>query len=86
MSRPITRKLPAHRGCFSYARIPLEGGGVAYRLFRRDQNRVLHAEMLTFPSDWMCCRCVVARKLRAARHRLRNTVDEIDMEIMGVTQ
>lgn len=85
MTHPATRKLPAHRGCFSYARVPLDGGGVVYRLFRRDQNRVLHAEMLTFHSDGECCRCVVARRLREARHRLRDTVDDIDLEIMGLT-
>lgn len=43
MTRPATRKLPAHKGIFSYARIPLADGAVAYRLFRRDMRRVLHA-------------------------------------------
>jgi len=82
--RHLTRKPPAPRGSFSYARIPLLGGGVAYRLFRRDQRRVLHAELLPFHPD--CDRRTIARDLHAARHRLRNTVDEIDLEIMGVTQ
>jgi hypothetical protein len=81
---PFTRKLPAHRGCFSYARIPAETGGVEYRLFRRDQNRVLHAEIKRFFSD--CDRRDIARILRNMRRRLRETVDEIDLEIMGVTQ
>lgn len=77
-----TPKLPAHRGCFSYARIPQAGGGVVYRLFRRDMNRVLHAELLPFHRD--CTRQLIAETLRVARHRLRNTVDEIDLELMGV--
>lgn len=81
-SRPFTRKLPAHRGTFSYARIPTEAGGVMYRLFRRDQRRVLHAELLPFHPS--CTRQLIAETLRVARHRLRNTVDEIDLEIMGV--
>lgn len=84
MTRTTTRKLPAHRGVFSYARIPLEGGTVAYRLFRRDLRRVLHAELKTFHPD--CSRSFIARELNIARHQLRNTVDEIDLALMGVTQ
>ena len=82
--RPITRKLPAHRGCFSYGRIPLECGGVTYRLFRRTMEGRLYYEPLTFSR--LDSRSLVARELNIARHRLRNTVDEIDLEIMGVTQ
>lgn len=83
MSRPFTRKLPAHCGSFSYARIPQAGGVVVYRLFRRDMRRALHVEICKFtPNVW---RPTMARVLRAARHRLRNTVDEIDLQIMGVT-
>lgn len=84
MTRAHVRKLPAHRGTFSYARIPQDGGGVVYRLFRRDMRRALHAELCNFHSD--CTRQLIAKTLRAARHRLRNTVDEIDLQIMGVTQ
>lgn len=82
--KPLTRKLPAHKGCFSFARIPMDGSGVTYRLFRRDLRRVLHAEMKNFHPD--CTRGYIARELNIARHQLRNTVDEIDLEIMGVTQ
>ncbi len=84
MTHPTTRKLPAHKGVFSYARIPMDGGGVAYRLFRRDMRRALHAELRNFHPD--CSRSLIARELNIARHQLRNTVDEIDLEIMGVTQ
>lgn len=84
MTHPTTRKLPAHRGAFSYARIPMQDGAVAYRLFRRDMRRALHAELKTFHPD--CSRSFIARELNIARHQLRNTVDEIDLEIMGVTQ
>ena len=83
MTHPYTRKLPAHRGTFSYARIPMDGG-VTYRLFRRDMSRALHAELCPFHPD--CDRRVIAQQLRKARRRLRETVDEIDLEIMGVTQ
>ena len=64
--------------------VPQDGGGVVYRLFRRDMRRALHAELCNFHSD--CTRQLIAKTLRAARHRLRNTVDEIDLQIMGVTQ
>lgn len=83
MIRHFTRKLPAHRGVFSYARIPLDSGGVAYRLFRRDLNNVLHADLRNFHPD--CGRRLIARDLRAARNQLRDQVDEIDLSILGVT-
>ena len=84
MTHPTTRKLPAHKGVFSYARIPMDGGGVTYRLFRRDMRRALHAELCNFKPD--CERRLIAQQLRKARRRLRETVDEIDLEIMGVRQ
>lgn len=83
MTRLLVRKLPTHRGAFSYARIPTAGGGVIYRLFRRDQRYILHAELLPFHPD--CDRRTIARVLSEARHRLRNQVDDIDLRIMGVT-
>lgn len=84
MTHPTIRKLPAHKGVFSYVRIPLADGAIAYRLFRRDLRRVLHAQLKTFHPD--CSRSFIARELNIARHQLRDSVDEIDMEIMGVTQ
>lgn len=84
MMRPLTRKLPAHRGCFSYSCIPTEGGSVIYRLFRRDMTRRVHAVVCAF--DQGSSRSFVAEELNIARHQLRNTVDEIDLQIMGVEQ
>lgn len=85
--RPFTRKLPAHHGVFSYARIPGHEttgtpAGVTYRLFRRDQAGALHAETRDFHPD--CTRRFIASELNIARHQLRNTVDEIDLALMGV--
>lgn len=87
MPRPFTRKLPAHHGCFSYARFPHQDttgsfSGVIYRLFRRDQRGALHAETRNFHPD--CSRRFIAVELNVARHQLRNTVDEIDLALMGV--
>lgn len=81
---PATRKLPSHRGAFSFARIPVQGGGVIYRLFRRDMHRVLHCEMRNFHPDYP--RQSAARDLNESRHRLRNLVDGIDLKFLGVIQ
>lgn len=82
MDRSRTRKLPSHRGAFSYSRIPLEGGTVIYRLFRRDMQGALHARTLPFHPG--CARRLIAGTLRTARHQLRDQVDEIDLALMGV--
>jgi hypothetical protein len=82
--RRLTRKLPSHRGVFSYSRIPMPGGSVVYRLFRRDQRGALHCEMRNFHPD--CKRAFIAKKLNLARHKLRDQVDEIDLALMGVTE
>lgn len=85
MAEPIpSRRKPRRRDAFCWARIPQVGGGVTYRLFRRDLRRAVHAELLPFHPD--CTRQLIAKTLRAARHRLRNTVDDIDLHLMGVTQ
>ncbi|MGH8158415.1 MAG: hypothetical protein ACREPQ_09855 [Rhodanobacter sp.] len=84
-SRHLTRKLPSHRGKFSYARIPqadVAGTGVIYRLFRRDDRGALHCEMRNFAGN--CSIRRIAEDLNVARHQLRNTVDEIDLALMGV--
>lgn len=80
--RAPTRKLPSHRGAFSYSRIPLDGGTVIYRLFRRDARGALHARTLPFAPA--CARHLIAGTLRTARHALRDQVDEIDLALMGV--
>ncbi len=80
--KPVTRKLPTHRGVFSYSRIPVPGGGVVYRLFRRDQRGALHAETRNFHPD--CTRHFIARELNIARHQLRNNVDDVDLALMEV--
>lgn len=80
----LTRRMPTKRDGFSWARIPQQNGGVLYRLYRRDMRGVMHATILPYPVN--ADRTEIAGELRLERHRLRNTVDEIDLEIMGVTQ
>jgi hypothetical protein len=83
MSRPISRKTPAKSDGFSWGRFPMgDTGVVAYRLFRRDCRGALHTLSVDMrPGD---PRCAIAARLRRARHALRDQVDEIDMEAMGV--
>lgn len=83
MSRAITRKSPAKSNGFSWGRFPMgETGIVAYRLFRRDHRGALHTRCIDLrPGD---SRCSIATSLRRARRSLRDQVDEIDLEAMGV--
>lgn len=82
MSRHLARRAPARNGGFSWGRFPVaDRGVVAYRLFRRDHRGALHTSILHFyPRDH---RREIALALRAACHRLRDRVDEIDLAAMG---
>jgi len=84
MSRPVTRRAPKRNGGFSWGRYPMGDTGItAYRLFRRDHTGAIHIENLHFyPQDQ---RRDIALALRAACHRLRDRVDEIDLAAWGVT-
>ncbi|UGB46952.1 hypothetical protein LQ772_06585 [Frateuria edaphi] len=79
----VSRRSPARRDGFCWARIPQSNGTVLYRLYRRDQRNAVHAVLRNFPGD--AARHDIARELKAARHQLRNTVDEIDLVLLGVT-
>jgi hypothetical protein len=79
-----SRKLPKHRGIFSYARIPMDSGGIVYRLFRRDIKRALHCKMCTFHPNYP--RASRARDLNKARHQLCDLVDDIDLKLLGVSE
>lgn len=83
MIRNLTRRAPKRNGGFSWGRYPMgDTGVVAYRLFRRDLAGALHYEGLDFyPKD---SRRDVAIALRAACHRLRDRVDELDLASLGV--
>lgn len=85
MTHPYTRKLPAHCRPFAWGRAPEPARGmVIWRLFRRDQSGRLHALQRAFSDHDP--REFIAAELLHARHQLRNKVDEIDLEIMGVSQ
>lgn len=84
MIRPITRKSPTKSEGFSWGRFPMgDTGVVAYRLFRRDESGALHARSVDLkPGD---SRSEIAHKLRRERRALRDQVDEINLEAMGVS-
>ena len=83
MSRAITRKSPAKSDGFSWGRFPMgDTGVVAYRLFRRDCRGALHT--LSVDMQGGDDRCAIAASLRRARRSLRDQVDEIDLEALGV--
>ena len=83
MSRPVTRRAPKKNGGFTWGGYPMGLGNiVAYRLFRRDHTGALHFEAFTAQPHHT--RPEVARGLRAACHRLRDRVDEIDLAAMEV--
>ncbi len=84
MSRhPVTRRSPTKNTGFSWGRFPMGASGiVVYRLFRRDHRGAVHFVGLNFYRHDQ--RSAIAMALRAACHRLRDRVDEIDLAAMGV--
>jgi hypothetical protein len=57
-------------------------GVVSYRLFRRDHRGSLHMMCLDF--RFTDSRSVIAVALKRGRKSLRDKVDEIDLEAMGI--
>lgn len=83
MSRRLTRRAPTRNGGFRWGRYPKgDTGVVAYRLFRRDLAGGLRVEGLDFYPKVR--RQEIALEVRAACHRLRDQVDEIDLAAMEV--
>ena len=80
--KPLTRRTPHNRNHFCWARIPQDSGSVLYRLYRRDMKRATHAVLRNFQAD--CSRHFIAQELNIARHQLRNSMDDVDLALMGV--
>lgn len=77
------RKRPRATRGFSWARIPHEDmGTIDYRMVRGDANGALHHEMRTFRVDTP--RSEIARLVNVMRHRLRDRVDAITLQQLGV--
>lgn len=78
------RKAPRKTRGFSWARIPnLDLGVVDYRLTRGDETKALHHECRSFRVDTP--RAEIARVLWWMRIRLREKVDAIVLQQLGVT-
>lgn len=67
---------------FNWTRIPETHGTVCFRLYRRDMRGVLHYELLRRPITTP--RREIACDLLKARKRLRELVDDLDLQFMGV--
>lgn len=74
-------KHPKRRHGLSWGKSTTEAD-VTYRLYRRDHDGRVHSYMLSFRIDMDVT--YIAQRLRAARHTLRDRVDEIDLAAMGV--
>lgn len=82
--------MPSHRHPrkvrgFTWSRVPGAAGNITYRLFRHDMHGVLHCAIVRFDPDKQDRRAMAA-KLKSKRHDLRNQVDTIDLQLLGVTQ
>jgi hypothetical protein len=73
---------PKKTAGFSWGRSVSAAGLVMWRLFRRDQRGALHMKLISPRSEWT--RAEIATELNRARHALRDQVDTVDLEIMGV--
>lgn len=79
--RHMARKAPRKTRGFAWGR--LSGDEVVvYRLTRGDVHGRLFLEQRAFSLG--CERSVIARVVNAARHRLRDTVDDVILRQLGV--
>lgn len=77
----LPRRMPHNRNGFCWARIPQDSGAILYRLYRRDMRGAVHAVLRNFAT---VDRRAMAEELNIARHQLRNSVDDVDLALMGV--
>jgi len=81
--RHLRGRAPKKTAGFCWGRV-VRDGTVTYRLFRRDQRGALHMKQITPRSEWS--RAAIATELNRARQALRDQVDTVDLELMGVTE
>lgn len=83
LGRHMVRRAPKKTRGFAWTRI-VSDHSVTYRLTRGDANGCLHAEQRMFAAE--SDRRDIARAINAARHRLRDTVDELSLQQLGVLE
>jgi len=79
----MTNRPPQRNGGFSWGRF-IDDYSITYRLFRRDHRGALHLKCLTYGLH--VTRATIAADLMRAKRQLRDRVDEIDLQAMGVAQ
>ncbi|MFB8927087.1 hypothetical protein QSH46_013320 [Xanthomonas arboricola pv. juglandis] len=84
MSKHLTRRAPKRKRGLCWGRTPDDSTSVVtWQLFRRDHRGAIHMSTLQF--TYAEPRAYIAQRLRNARRKLRDRVDEIDLAAMGVT-
>lgn len=79
----FTRRAPRRNWGLSWGRFQTEdGSAVTYRLWRRDYTGALHVESRRFFTGTEPAH--IARVLRSLKRQLRDRVDAIDLQAMGV--
>jgi hypothetical protein len=86
-SRHLRGRAPKKTAGFCWGRV-VRDGTVTYRLFRRDQRGALHYFIRTWSAEEIAraenIREIIAIETHRARHALRDQVDTVDLELMGV--
>ena len=83
-SRHMARRPPRKAGGFSWGRFPIDDGRtVSWRLFRRDLAGRLYPRVVDAKAN--TSRAEVAAEVWQARIALREQVDEIVLQQLGVT-
>lgn len=80
--KEFRRKCPNPHARFSWGRVMGDSGMVTYRLFLRDLRGTLHAEVKRFAQN--TSRDEIAVKVNTMRHELRESVDSIEFQLLGV--
>lgn len=84
LARHLARRAPRSASGFSWGRFPVdEGRAVSWRLFRRDLTGKVHTYMLGFAAH--VSRAQIADRVWRARIALRDRVDEVVLQQLGVS-
>ena len=87
--RHLRGRTPKKTGGFCWGRTIIDGV-VVYRLFRRDQRGATHYFTRVYTPEELArdprIRTRIADEVHQARHALRDQVDTVDLELMGVTE
>lgn len=84
LPRHLERRAPRAAGGFSWGRFPIEDGrAMSWRLFRRDLTGRLYPKVVNAKAG--ASRSAIAGQVWRARIELRDQVDEVVLQQLGVT-